>query len=357
MMPGTLCPVCKQWIVPDPKRPQALHICDGKAGPELQRRKLKSYAADLMNSGKQIPMDLDREAQGVPPAARKLFDFALGNFLIYGPTDRASREQQLDAAVGDRTVKDFAAPLTTLEIVNKLWNAIVVWRQPDKSPQDMVDPAPGDPIHTVSSTKRDKAFNALGIGFRCEKESDLQRILNQGCKPLYALPDVAQGLGHAIGGTVMQLKTQQHELGLWTRNKDAVGQTGICVARGAKGATKFPEAEYQGVVCLFAVKPSLRGFDTEEHQRKEDPKGSAVWKPGEKLFPEIPPADILGYVRVEKTGMLAMGMGWNIRVRDQQWQGLRGTADEQAYLNGELAELTPGQPLRILSKTHDFHEV
>ena len=133
----------------------------------------------------------------------------------------------------------------------------------------MMDPDAGNPVHNVTSTRRANAFRQLGIGFRCEKDTDLARILQHGFKPLYSLPDIAAVLGHVLRGTVMQTNTSLGKLGRWKVNQDAIGQTGICVARGALGASKFPEASHTGDVYMFAVKPSNLGYDTESYQDRK----------------------------------------------------------------------------------------
>ena len=349
---GSQCPVCREWVT-------GPHACTGRPVPTLDPPKpLRAYAAAVYPA-RQIPMDPDPVARLVPTDQRKLWDFALSNFLISAPSNKADRERLLGAALGDMTVQQFAAKPAheRIAVINNLWDAIVEWVTPNQTSQQMMDPDAGNAVHNVSSTRQQRAFQHFGIGFRCEKDVDLGRILQHGFMPLYSLPDIAAGLGHMVRGTVMQVKTGLGQLGLWKVNQDAIGQTGICVARGALGASKFPEASHEGDVYMFAVKPSNLGYDTETYQARKG--ADKVWKPGEKLFPRIERADVLGYVKIKKLGMDGFGTGWKIQA-ENAWTFLGGTAQEQAYMNGELQDLqTPANRAFLLVKAsqYDFHQV
>lgn len=356
-MPGRQCAVCKEWVATG--WIVGGHVCSGRPLPKLEAgKKLKDYAAALYPARQDL-MANDPEAQNVPLTDRKLWDFALSNFLISAPLSKAEREDLLARAVGNMTVQKFAgkSPLDRLAVINSLWNAIVEWVTPVQMATAMLDPAPGDEVHNVSSTHEARAFQRFGIGFRCEKETDLQRVLNSGFEPLYSLPNIAAALGHMVAGTVMEVKTGQGDLGLWKVNRDAIGQTGICVSRGIFGATKFPDAEYKGNVYLFAVKPSVHGYDTETYQRQNGK--TKVWKPGEKLFPKIPKGDILAYVKIEKLGMDNFGTGWKIKAQNA-WTFLPAASNaDQQYLNAELADIqTPQNRAFLLVKAgeYDFHQ-
>lgn len=303
-------------------------------------------------------METDPVARIVPLEHRKLWDFALSNFLVSAPSNKADRERLLNTAVGGMTVQQFAVkpPLERLAVIDSLWDAIVEWVSPNQTAQQMMDPDAGNAVHNVTSTRRAKAFTHFGIGFRCEKDTDLARILQHGFKPMYSLPDIAAQLGHVVRGTVMQVKTGLGQLGLWKVNQDAIGQTGICVARGALGASKFPEASHVGDVYMFAVRPSNLGYDTETYQDRKGP--DKVWKPGEKLFPTVEKADVLAYVKIKKLGMDQFGTGWKIQA-ESAWTFVGGTAEEQAYINGELQDLQTPQGrafLLVKASQFDFHQ-
>lgn len=348
---GYQCPTCREWV-------SGRHVCSGRPLPKLDPPKsLKAYAAQVYPA-QQVAMETDPVARIVPLDDRKLWDFALSNFLIAAPSNKADRDRLLNEALADMTVQQFAgkpAP-ERIAIINKLWDAIVEWVAPNQTAQQMMDPDAGNAVHNVTSTRLPRAFSRFGIGFRCEKDTDLQRILDHGFKPLYSLPDIAAQLGHVVRGTVMQVKTGLGQLGLWKVNQDAIGQTGICVSRGALGASKFPEATHTGDVYMFAVRPTNLGYDTETYQDRKGP--DKVWKPGEKLFPSISKADVLAYVKIKKLGMDGFGTGWKIQA-ENAWTFVAGTAEERAYITAELQDLqTPGGRAFLLVKAsqYDFHQ-
>jgi len=351
---GQQCPVCKIWV----PGVMATHQCSGVSIPKLESSKpLKSYAVSLYPP-QQKPMDGDPAARTIPLDDRKRWDFALSNFLLYAPSNKQDRERLLELAIGGITVAGFAGlpGQARLGYIDRLWDAVVEWVLPTDNAKAMFDPKPGDQVHNVSSTSHERAFAKFGIGFRCEKDTDKDRILKSGFEPLYALPSIARSLGHEIGGTVMQRKTALGQLGLWKENKDAIGQTGICVSRGAMGATKFPEASYTGDVYLFAVKPNGRGYDTEKYQANKSP--TAVWKPGEKLFPKIQPSEVLAYMKVKKLGTDDYSTLWKIQA-DSTWTILNGSDDEKKYIEGEFGKLqTPSNRRFVAVKTseYDFHQ-
>jgi hypothetical protein len=335
------------------------HKCSGVSIPSLQSsKKLKSYVESVYPP-KQKAMEGDVEARMVPLDDRKRWDFAVSNFLLYAPSNKVDRERLLHEAVGDVSIAAFSSmpPLQRMAIIDKVWDTIVEWVIPTQTAQEMLDPDRGNAVHNSSSSDVDHAFRTFGIGFRCEKDVDKERILRDGFDPLYALPAIAARLGHEVGGTVMQTKTALGQLGLWKENKDAIGQTGICVSRGAMGATKFPEAGYQGEAYLFAVKPSGRGYDTERYQA--DKGSTAVWKPGEKLFPKVPKADVLAHMKVTKMGTDQYTTGWKIKADLSTLTVISGSQQERAYIDSEFRKLaTPGGRAFLFVKTseYDFHQ-
>jgi hypothetical protein len=337
----------------------ATHQCSGVPIPTMDSgKRLKSYAVNVYPV-EQKPMNGDPAARMIPLEDRKRWDFALSNFLLYAPSNKPDRERLLDVAVGDITVMGFAGLPAQARVayIDRLWAAIVEWVLPTDSAQDMFDPKPGDQVHNVSSTTQEKAFAKFGIGFRAEKDTDKERILKSGFEPLYALPSISASLGHEVAGTVMQRKTALGQLGLWKENKDAIGQTGICVARGAMGATKFPEASYTGDVYLFAVQPKGRGYDTEKYQANKSP--TAVWKPGEKLFPKVLPSEVLAYMKVTKMGTDEYTTVWKIQADTATSTILGGSEEEKRYIESEFGKLkTPGgrRFLAVKTSEYDFHQ-
>jgi hypothetical protein len=354
-----ICPRCKEWLV------GGVHNCTGTPVPKLPEAKLlKVYAGASVSAEHQVLMDNDQTARAVVPSwDRRLWDFAVQNFLLYAPGGHADRRGLWNGIVGTRTVKQFAdmRPAERLALINQLWDAIIDWLDPDQFASEMDDSLEGNGVHNVSSTRVAHAFTTLGVGFRCEKEEDLPRILQQGLQPLYNLPDIAERMGHLVRYTAVQTKTAQGKVGLWKKNKDAVGQTGICVSRSAKGATKFPDQNHVGNVYLFAVKPSNRAYDTEKYQQQRG--NAAVWRPGEKLWPSVAAADVLAYVKIQKTGPLNDEMGgWKARVLDDRWTyrggmaGIFGMSSAVTnYLVAELADLQPGTEVSYPGDEYDFY--
>lgn len=196
----------------------------------------------------------------------------------------------------------------------------------------------------------------FGIGFRSETLADLQRILDFGIQPLYKSVGIAEGLGHKIKGTIMDTAVRQGEMALWKKNQDAVGNTAICISRNLLGATKFPEPQYSGVICTFAVRPSKPGFDTETWQKTLGNK--AVWRPGEKLFPGIDKADIIAYTKVEKSaGSLDDDARmWGFKFLEDNWTFLGGNYAEKEYLNGELKSMRALTDTTWVPKSDDFYK-
>jgi hypothetical protein len=85
----------------------------------------------------------------------------------------------------------------------------------------------------------------------------------------------------------------------WNKNNDTFNETAICVSRNFFGATAFPERNSDGEYALFALDCfNLKGFDTEAEQMKL----GRPWRPGEKAFEQIRYEDVIGWVRINRTG-------------------------------------------------------
>jgi hypothetical protein len=294
----------------------------------------------------------NQAAAGIPRAELELWDFALQNMRNRGlPT----REEDYKAIVGNRTIDDLVrmTPQDRLKLINKFWDAIVEWQMPNTTIGEMFEPPTNDRWSKQSSEAGTAwAFRKHGIGFHCETADQLERILNEGPSPLYSKPDIAEHVGHRIRGTVMMTRSAAGQIALWKQNRDVVGETGVCVSRGIKGATKFPRCDYRGQVCLFALKlTGLLGVDTEKWQRGKLDK-TAVWRPGEKVYGAIPRPRVIGCVRVNR--LVFSNNSWKINVIDQTWRSLSASPEDQAYLQRELDRLTPGLELDIPAAQYDF---
>ena len=96
---------------------------------------------------------------------------------------------------------------------------------------------------------------------------------------------------------------------------------------------------------LWAVDCSkLKGFDTETYQQGEGV--AKVWRPGEKVYRQIPQTNIIGYIKFKKEGAPGGG-GWRFTIpAGTTWQWInRPTStpanpatDVKDYLRRQLSE-------------------
>jgi len=199
----------------------------------------------------------------VPLHVRLKWDTALSTSL-YALTKESERKlfgnqnfKDQRGTIGSLTLEYFATLgyIDQLVIIDRIWNGCIDWKKADKKAKDMIDPC--DAVHLPSSFNNEftSAFKTLGIGFRCETAHSLSRIKRDGFYPLYRNPVASACLSppHHIKDTVMEINTINSQMGTWKEMKDVVGQTAICIARGMRGATKYPDEEYEGIVMMFAV--------------------------------------------------------------------------------------------------------
>ncbi len=356
------CPSCKIYTVDTVghcctlnKAPD--HLAPKLMPPAASEKKMSSY----LRGGNMVPIRTDQLAITWVPAANLLkWDFAMGNFtdFVLGATgDDRRLIMGSNGPVGSRTLGEFAA-IKAYEpnwMIDALWNACVVWVKGDKKAIEMYEPlVVNDKVGFTSSYQNriPMAFRNFGIGFRCEKKTDLERILRDGFQPLYKTPGVAESMLHYIKNTVMARRTGIGEMAIWKINNDAVGQTAICVSRSLWGATKFPEPNLSEQVYAFAVKPSELGYDTEQFQYERGE--TSVWRPGEKMFPYIPVNDIIAYTTVQKNGGGGEEVFWSFSFLEDHWTYLKGSLQERKFLDEELKVMRSLGSISV-PKSYDFY--
>lgn len=260
-----------------------------------------------------------------------------------------------DTNVGTRTINGVMAvrefmtlnPREQLAAIDQAWNKVCTKKQYNCFTSSMFEPTepivplgkkplPSGVIPTqggglalgyVDSNGIPNAFTDLRVGFRTDGcgdncQRDIDRVLDEGMttqlKNLYLMQNIK---GWEVQGTVVHRDTAAPRV--WTTKDDLFNESAVCVARNLFGATAFPTREFIGPAVLWAVDVSgLVGFDTEEHQKSLN--GNRQWRPGEKAYYSIPPANVIGYVRMEKLGTSSQG-GWSFKIpANAAWTYRRG---------------------------------
>jgi hypothetical protein len=306
----------------------------------------------------------------VNPKVARLWDYAIQNIFGRGSPALINSFKEEHKKL---TLKEFAGkPIPDqIRIINKIYDAAILWKDYNQSATEMTDY--GDYLseaHFPSSFQDDftNAFKRFGIGFRAEKVVDQDRILSQGFSPVYgnmmnfrrACPNKKDA--HVIEETIMETTTKLgQKIAIFRKAQDVVSETATCISRNIRGATKFPEPELVGQVYVFAVKPSLKGYDTEKHQEDQDRSGhSKVWRFGEKGFPKIGVQDIIAYTLVEKRkGEGSDGTGdsilWYYQFMQKAWTWVRQcTKEEKTFLEEELSQAYD-EGMKPVPKRFDFY--
>ncbi len=187
---------------------------------------------------------------------------------------------------------------------------------------------------------RSDAFCGLGVGFRVDgsgvnAQGDIDRILRDGMttqlKNGWLMRDIK---GWEVEGTVVDLDTSAPRV--WSTKNDLFNESAVCIARNMYGATAFPTREFNGPAVLWAVDVSgLVGFDTEKYQTTLG--HGRQWRPGEKAYLRIPPANLIGYLRFEKRGVPDTTGGWKFMIPDDAswtfcggWGAMGGSSSGRA---------------------------
>lgn len=244
--------------------------------------------------------------------------------------------------------------------INRLWGSISSSHAFNTPGNQMSDPAgddmtgptlpssvcptsPGTSVYKKRLSGR-QPFREFGIGFRVDgsDKSSIARVLSQGMtqQRLNAGFILGPHRGLRLDGTVMMDQTQAR---CWSGNNDIFNETAVCVSRNFFGGTAFPERTTNGTCYLWAVDCSdLLGFDTEGYQLGLP--NSRQWRPGEKAFPSIPVANLMGYIEIDRRGAPAEG-GWRVNVDTTAAWTFTGapSVKQRKYLEDELAAWRGGR--------------
>ena len=312
---------------------------------------------------------LTRVLKAIDSGIAKTFDYALRNLISKDQSGMLSGLMGPSGKVAKIRLGDFAAAgrASQLAVIDTFFNATVMWVRPETAFFRMYEPdlvVANQSLMTSGQPGYGRALKRHGIGFRCEKLVDLDRVRTKGFEPLYRNMPVAEGvLGHRVRGTIMDRAVNRYrDMGLFLCNKDAIGETAICISRNMRGAGKFPDATWvgDGILCAVKPEPTTLGFDTEAWQiAQRDKDATALWRPGEKLFPAIGAKEILAYVNVRKLGGGEEDPYYSFDIVDTNWTPLGGwpwtTPADRSYLQGELNALRAVNNGRIVvTRKEDF---
>lgn len=197
-------------------------------------------------------------------------------------------------------------------------NATTVQQAGDPVPSGAIpDGAGGLRLGHANAAGRSDAFCGLGVGFRVDgsgpnAQGDIDRILRGGMttqlKNGWLMRDIK---GWEVEGTIVDLDTSAPRV--WSTKNDLFNESAVCIARNLYGATAFPTREFTGPAVLWATDVhGLMGFDTEKYQTTLG--AGRQWRPGEKAYLRIPPANIIAYVRFEKRGVPDATGGWKFHI-------------------------------------------
>lgn len=228
------------------------------------------------------------------------------------------------------------------ELIDMGWKSVIFAVPAKQKLKDMSEPPDGRLAKSfATSTLEAKALGKYGIAFRCDRR-DASLVRQQGFTPLYHRDPPT-----SVRNTVVA----NGEMYMWLGNRDAIGETVVCVSRTLAGCTKFPFPTDQGDFHVYAVRPTGAGFDTEVWQTTF--KEASVWRPGEKAMKTIPGTEVIGHVKVRKLGGGTDTEFYKYEFDNAaRWTFYDTSPDEEQYLEGELALLRGG--VRIVSKTDDF---
>jgi hypothetical protein len=309
-----------------------------KPSPEAERTPMTNADTDLIRL-KNNPL-----AALVPLNVREAWDMMADNVKEH-ESEFAKRKKFYDL------VRSTAANLAAFvrlssakqyELINAGWKTVITAHPANQKLKDMAEPPDGRITKSFpTSTLVVKALAQYGIGFRCDRR-DAATVRVQGFSPLYHREPPA-----AVRNTIVA----SGDLYMWLSNRDAIGETVVCVSRTLAGCTKFPFPTDQGVFHVYAVRPTTLGFDTEVWQMSF--KEASVWRPGEKAMKTIPGAEVIAHVPVTKHGGGTDTEFYKYEfAANATWDFYGASGDEETYLTNELGLLRGG--IRTVSKTDDF---
>jgi len=264
-------------------------------GPALDVNKKLS----LVKGRKLIKANYQHIPMGTDDYFKK-YNFLLDALLSYGHA-ATFFEQFENLTVGELFGKTRAQ---FLEVINTGWGTLV--KAVDKAEivpvSKMADPVKESADAFVSSKQHKQAFRKFQVAFRADSRGP-EEIFNQGCVAKFRLPqNILAGIP---GGSDIDVRETMMAKGMYKNsvNQDFFNETGVCVSRTLKGATKFPN--YRDVdkeMWLYAVYV-ISGFDTEAWQLQlaTNGKPTALWRPGEKALDRLYSWQVLGGIKFTRT--------------------------------------------------------
>lgn len=202
------------------------------------------------------------------------------------------------------------------------------------------DPSAEDKYALLSSKNHKQAFHKFKVAFRGDSRGPAD-VLANGLQGKWKLPtnlmnnlfNYLPNYNEYIDDTI----AVEH-MAFNKANHDFQNETGVCVSRALKGATKFPHPSDTNVNYIYAVRVA-KCLDTEAWQRKQG--GTKPWRPGEKAVAEIPVSQILAHTSFRRSdyreGAEAKDDLWFKYEILENWNlTSRIMSDERSYIAGEL---------------------
>jgi len=317
----------------------------------LTHKKLSEY------NGTTFGMAQDPDAADlIGLAIRQKYDAAIENWCAQNPGGAGlfwqnTQDSELISLAGLQRHEH-------LEVIDRIWQEIIefhdVLHDAKRCRMAMVDPPDNRGHAFLSSNFLEHAFAYHGYAFRCDSRVP-ENVQRQGFRRAWAMgcPDsikdtlpyrAANGIGMSPA------------MGMWKKNRDAVNQMTISVARQMRGCTKFPSADDEGVYYIYAlgIAPYKRGFDTEAWQMTKDV--GALWRPGEKAFFDIEPSEVLASVQISKLkAREGQDELWRFQFLSHQWTWHHASDQQMRHLKQELEALYHGGEVQAVGKDQDFY--
>lgn len=270
--------------------------------------------------------------------------------------DKGGAKMPIDADT--ITLPDLAAmsPGGRMDLINAMWNDMLVVCDCDTAVNAMVDPWMPDPITPAAGfewlSKLANPWTRFGYGFRCDTRSP-DKTLAQGFKRAWTL-NVPPGMRGTTAEAAIIGRGMRPKVFMWKSNRDAVSENNICVSRTLRGCTKFPNPDHVGDAYVYAMKIPLemKGFDTEKWQGGIGK--TALWQPGEKAFLELKAETVIGSLKITKAKPQANSEchRFTLPPNGFTWHG--GNAEDRARITAELDALRQLGTTQTVLMTEDF---
>jgi hypothetical protein len=357
------CPLCGQTGIPGAHRCPTAPVAPAVAAPALgppvapppawkDRQRLNQYTSN---------MGIDGHLQSIPLDIRQKYYLANYNRGLYR-TPAVDNWWNDNNGPGGTTIAQYRQMNRNqqLAVIDALWDHIMLLFPANTPRSHMLDPATSSSSRAFqSSVTISQAFSRFGYAYRCDTR-DPASVTQYGFLRAYHFNPPADIQDTLVYRAVMG-QGGPAKVGMWKKNRDAISEMTICVARNLKGCTKFPKAEHTGQCYVYAVKvpAGKQGFDTERWQMTLD-SSNALWRPGEKAFLDLQPADILASIPVFKTAPSAADTGqgaiFRFRFTAAAWTNHTATPDEMRFLADQLAPVYNGGADQLVYRDEDFDD-